>query len=530
MKGQDRHLQRIKRELLRTRRALKMLRYCNNVLFQTTDETSLLKEICRVAVEQGGYRMAWVGYAQHDDKKTIQPVAQAGFEQGYLESINVRWADAERGRGPMGIAVRTGKAMIARNIPTDPAFRPWRVQAVKRGYASCIALPLPGETMPMGAMVVYAPEPDAFDESEVGLLVELARELAYGIRSLRAKEESRLAAMEIQRERDKAQKYLDIAQVILLALDREGRVALLNRKGLRVLGYRENHLLGQNWFETCLPPSIRDAVRSEFQKIMSTGVVALEYHESPVVTRSGAERIIAWHCAAMRGADGRVFGTLSSGEDITDRRELERQLGVVAQLERERMSRDLHDSVCQQLSAIALLSSDLVRDIRKRCPPRDVRNAAQIGALAAETVTMAREIARNIAPQFADFPAFLEAADDLAERIALVHNLTCSFKKKGQFVIGDRNLLSQLFLIAQEAATNAARHSRGKVVEILLGGSRGRARLAVRDNGRGIVSEKNNDGMGLNIMKFRAQAIGWSLTIRRGKNGGTVVECEGKIA
>ena len=110
---------RAEEELRRVNRALRMLNDSNQALIRTTDEASLLNEICRIVVEVGGYRMAWVGFAEHDEAKTVRPAAHAGFEAGYLESVNLTWADCERGRGPGGIAIRTGQTCMVRNIPGD---------------------------------------------------------------------------------------------------------------------------------------------------------------------------------------------------------------------------------------------------------------------------------------------------------------------------------------------------------------------------------------------------------------------------
>ncbi len=120
-------------------------------------------------------------------------------------------------------------------------------------------------------------------------------------------------------ERKRAQHYLDIAEVMMLALNETGAITLANRKCCAVLGYAEHELLGKNWFDACLPPSERDAVKDVFRKIMSGELESVEYYENTVVAASGEQRRIAWHNAIMRDEFGAPNGTLSSGEDITDR-------------------------------------------------------------------------------------------------------------------------------------------------------------------------------------------------------------------
>jgi PAS domain S-box-containing protein len=192
----------VQTELHRVNRALKVLSGCNQAMMRSSEEVKFLQELCKIIVEEGEYRLAWVGFAVQDEKKTVRPVAQAGFEEGYLETVNITWADTERGRGPTGTAIRTGKPSICQNMLTDPQYIPWRVEASKRGYASSIALPLFTDDRVIGALNIYAVEPDAFDSEEVKLLMELGEDLTYGITTLRTKAERKQAAEALRQAHD----------------------------------------------------------------------------------------------------------------------------------------------------------------------------------------------------------------------------------------------------------------------------------------------------------------------------------------
>jgi len=210
---------RAEEEFARVNRALRMLSDTNQALIQITDETALLNEVCRIVVDVGGYRMAWVGFAEHDEAKTLRPAAHAGFDSGYIESANVSWADNERGRGPGGVAIHTGQPSMARNIPEDPAFAPWREEAIWRGYQSIIALPLISEGLTLGALGIYAGEADAFDVKEAEILKELADDLAFGITSLRTRAK-RDFAEEALRHSEKEKTILsEIANIFLTIPD-----------------------------------------------------------------------------------------------------------------------------------------------------------------------------------------------------------------------------------------------------------------------------------------------------------------------
>jgi serine phosphatase RsbU (regulator of sigma subunit)/anti-sigma regulatory factor (Ser/Thr protein kinase) len=202
--------------LRRSNRALLALSSCNQALIRATDETDLLQQICQVVVEKAGYHFCWVGYAEHDAAKTVRPVAQAGFEEGYLKTVNITWADTERGRGPVGTCIRTGQPSVVRNIASDVRFAPWCEEALKRGYASCVAMPLIAEGMMVGALTMYASEADAFGDDEVKLLTELADDLAFGVRTLRTKAE-RKKAVELQAAHEREIKIgFEIQQTLLV--------------------------------------------------------------------------------------------------------------------------------------------------------------------------------------------------------------------------------------------------------------------------------------------------------------------------
>ncbi len=172
-------------QLLKLNRTLQALSKSNQALMHATEESAYLQEVCKIVVGDCGHAMVWIGYAEEDEAKRVRPVACAGFEEGYLETLQITWADTERGRGPTGTAIRTGQPAQCRNMLTDPEFAPWREQALQRGYVSSIVLPLLSGGKAFGAITIYSRQPDAFSPDEIELLMELAGDLAQGITSLR---------------------------------------------------------------------------------------------------------------------------------------------------------------------------------------------------------------------------------------------------------------------------------------------------------------------------------------------------------
>ena len=175
--------------LARLNRTLQTLYQCNQALVRASDEYELLQTVCRILVEVGRVRMAWVGYRELDREKSIRPVAQAGYDEGYVESVKATWEDTERGHGPTGTAIRTGKPSWTQNIQTDSSIAPWRTEALKRGYGSNISLPLMSDGATFGALTLYDQQPNAFNERTVEQFTELADNLAYGVIALRTRAE-----------------------------------------------------------------------------------------------------------------------------------------------------------------------------------------------------------------------------------------------------------------------------------------------------------------------------------------------------
>ena len=179
--------------LARLNRTLQTLYQCNQALVHASEEFELLKKVCAILVETGGLRMAWVGYKELDQQKSIRPVAQAGYDRGYVASIKATWEDTERGQGPTGTAIRTGRPSWTKNIQIDSSIAPWRAEALKRDYGSNISLPLISDGEAFGAITLYAQEPNAFNERTLEQFTELANNLAYGVLALRTRAQRRLA-------------------------------------------------------------------------------------------------------------------------------------------------------------------------------------------------------------------------------------------------------------------------------------------------------------------------------------------------
>jgi PAS domain S-box-containing protein len=120
--------------------------------------------------------------------------------------------------------------------------------------------------------------------------------------------------------------YLEIAGVMIVAINREGKITLINKRGCDILGYEKSEAMRKDWFETFLPEEERKTVREVFGKIMDNELEQTEYYENMIITKDGKKKLIAWHNSVLKDKNGNIIGSLSSGDDVTEKRDYEKSL------------------------------------------------------------------------------------------------------------------------------------------------------------------------------------------------------------
>lgn len=168
-------------------RALKVLSGCNRAVIHAESEDELLQSVCEAIVKNGDYLFAWIGTIDQNKDKLVRPAASAGRGKEYLDEVKIAWDEGKWGKGPVGRAIRSGRASVFQNIQKEQNFHPWLETAKKYGYRSILALPLIVDGREWGALAIYAGESDAFDREEQKLLIETSKDLSFGLELMQTK-------------------------------------------------------------------------------------------------------------------------------------------------------------------------------------------------------------------------------------------------------------------------------------------------------------------------------------------------------
>jgi PAS domain S-box-containing protein len=277
------------------------------------DADRLLQIVCEAARDLFGATYVTLGILDRNDR-TVQRSLTCGPDStcGAGAAKWIKAGDAVPGILETVVAER--RTLRGHNPDGDPASL--QLPLLHPAVEAFLAAPIASPARVYGWICLVGNEGRTFSEDDEHLVTALSGQVGRIYELEHEIVERKEAESALRGERDRAQRYLDTAEVILLALDMDGRITLINRKGCDLLGWTERDLLGRDFIETCLPARARDTTRNKFRSIVAGD---LSIGENVILTRSGGERLIEWRNTLLRGDAGHVIGTFSSGTDITER-------------------------------------------------------------------------------------------------------------------------------------------------------------------------------------------------------------------
>ena len=357
----------------------------NQTIVRVREPQALFTETCRIAVEKGGFRMAWVGLLDAVDD-SVRPVAYAGVTNGYLDKPPIVSGDGPGAR-PATIVLREGRRAVCNDIKHDPGAAAWRDDALARGYRSAAAFPLTAKGKTIGTFTLYASEPEFFDTEELVLLDEMASDLAFAMELNQSEERQLLLSTAIEQ-----------APASVVITDTEGRIEYVNPAFTEITGFTPEEVLGKN--PRLLKSGQHD--RPFYQNLWNTIVAGKSWHGEIVNRRKdGSLYMEDGSITPVRSGDGQIVRFVSIRQDVTARHQMEQDLReseeryrlVVEHIHDALITDDLAGKITFAKSTFfcKLYGLRLERELIGRtpiCPAGGCRKDAQAGAQSAEKGTI----------------------------------------------------------------------------------------------------------------------------------------------
>lgn len=387
-------LERSEQSLRKANQALRALSECNRAIIDAKAESDLMRDFCRIIVEIGGYRMAWVGMTQDNPEQSVHPLASWGDKGGYLESLNLTWSDTAKGRGPVGTAIRSGATCVFQNIVTHPHFAPWRRQALDQGYGAAIALPLKFDEKTSGALSIYAAESDGFNPEETDLLEELAANLSYGITILRLRAERN----RIHKERTQLASMVEQAEEGMLLVDTSATIQYVNPAFERISGLFKPDIQGQN-IRTLTGDEQNEACWQAIADALDADKLKIRRFTNR--KKDGTPYEVDISISAVRDSAGALSSHMVVMRDITHEVQLEKQLQQAQKMEvigafSGGIAHDFNNILGAMINCSELALEDLPADHPVR---EDLEHILKAGLRGKNLVKQIRTFSRREEPQ-----------------------------------------------------------------------------------------------------------------------------------
>ena len=303
----------------------------------------------------------------------------------------------------------------------------------------------------------------------------------------------------------------------------DGYITSWNHGAEKTFGYSAVEMLGKH-ISVLIPEDRKGEEPGILEKIRRGESV--DHYETVRRRKDGKLIDISAAISPIRDEHGVIVGASKLARDISERKQLERQILEVSDREQRRIGHDLHDGLCQHLAGIELMSQVL----GKKLAPKNkdgARRAADIARNVRETISQTRALARGLSPVTLESEGLASALHEHAVTIEKMFGVRCRFDYNTHVPLHNPAISSHLFRLAQEAISNAIKHGKAREISIHLKADPGWVYLGISDNGTGFspgVAAKS-EGMGLRIMRYRAGMIGGTLTVERNAGGGTIVIC-----
>lgn len=426
-------------------------------------------------------------------------------------------ATVESGVGShAGYALAQNEPVIVEDFSRETRFQ-GSMLLREHGVVSGIVMPIAGQQRPFGTIGAYMASRRDFTEEELHFVMSFAYVLATAFDRFQAE----------QKLRESQRRYEDLVEsiegIVWEADAQTFQATFVSHQAERILGFPVALWIGEPhfWLHRLHPQDRRWVTDYCKKATREMRPFELEYR------MMAADGRVIWirNIVTVVAENQRPAKLRGVCFDITEHRRMEREISEISERERQRIGQDLHDELGQFLTGIACISTSLAQELEGKSL-REAATATQISDLTNQAIKQTRSLARGLYPVELQANGLLSALQELAVNAETFFGISCQLKCDPAVSVPADDISIHLYRIAQEAIDNAVRHGKSKHVWLRLWDQNGIGIMSVTDDGSGITAQpRDNPGMGLRIMKYRAEMIGGILQIRKAHNRGTIVEC-----
>ncbi len=522
-------------KIMKANRLYFFISQVNQMIVRTSDQETLFAEACRIAVELGKFRMAWIGLIDETTQNVV-PVRYAGYDESYLSLIKpVSVREVPEGLGPTGRAIREGKYHICNDIEQEPLMGPWKDEALSRGYRSSMSLPIIKFGKVIGAFSLYAGEKNFFDESEIALLVEATGDVSFALEVFEKESQRQKAEQGIVESERRYHTLAEVSPVGIFHTDETGYTTYVNPRWCQISGMTYQAAMGNGWFDA-VHKEDRGKLQQGWEEATKKKEVSVS--EYRFVRPNGTIAWVIGQAIPERDADGNIIGYVGTTTDITERKKYEKELQEsseklrqltahllnVREEERKRIGREIHDELGQQLTAIKM---DVSWISKKTDPGNEVfkTKLQNVITLLDGGNQSIRRILNELRPVILDDYGLLEALKWQAKQFSNNTGIPVSFKTSESQVRIREDIATCVFRVFQEALTNITRYAKAKNVVVSLDIDEESILLNIEDDGIGFDTELTNTKMSFGIlgMKERVFSLNGNFSLISSPGKGTKV-------
>jgi len=507
-------------ELRQRERQQAAVAHLGRVALRHTSLSSLFDQACREIHEVLGVSHSTMLERQPE---TGHLLLLAGT--GWNDSVVPGESTVEGGRSSQaGFTLESSAPVIVDDLAAETRFSGPQLLH-DHGVVSGLSVIIGPEAEPWGVLAAHTTETRSFKGDDVNFLESVANVLFESIQRHRLEEELRELNQNLERNvQERAHELRVLSENVpayFAYLDRDLRYRFVNRMYEEKFRRSHEEFLGRR-FDAILQPNRGAEVEARMRRALAGEEQVFE--ETVDIPRDGV-RVVRGRYVPRREPDGSVSGIFVLADDITAERRLQQEVLDAAEREKERIGRDLHDSICQELGGIGLFGKALAESLRRQGSEESEEAEALIEQLE-EVTQKARKLAHGLSPVVLEGRTLGEALGALAEIITDLHDeVACDLRNELDNVDLSESVSTQLYFIAREAAFNAIRHGRTSHIRITLRRDRSRFLLDVCDNGGG-RADQVEEGLGIRSMRYRARTLGGDLVLRDNKEQpGLAVRC-----